>query len=94
MRCPWLKAWVAKILASPTYKAGRTAVVVTFDENDGSAGNLVSTIVVAPSVRPGATSATSFDHYSLLRTTEEMLGLPTTLGGAGSATSMRSAFNL
>jgi hypothetical protein len=36
----------------------------------------------------------TFNHYSLLRSTEEMLGIGTFLGGAASATSMRSAFNL
>jgi hypothetical protein len=34
------------------------------------------------------------DHYSLLRTTEEMLGLTTYLGEAANAVSMRSAFGL
>jgi hypothetical protein len=67
---------------------------VTFDENDGSTGNLVSTIVIAPSVIAGTRSGTSFNHYSLLRTTEEMLGLPTTLGSASTASSMRAAFHL
>lgn len=90
----WLSSWMKQVLSSPSYTAGRTAVVVTFDEDDRSGGNLVSTIVVAPGVRPGTVSSTAFDHYSLLRTTEEMLGLPTTLGNASTATSMRSAFHL
>ena len=33
------------------------------------------------------------DHYSLLRATEEMLGLPL-LGEAASATSLRSVFGI
>ena len=33
----WLESWFAKILASPTYLAGRTVVVVAWDEDDGSA---------------------------------------------------------
>jgi phospholipase C len=90
----WLSNWMTQILASPAYDAGKTAVVVTFDENDGSTGNLVSTIVIAPSVIAGTRSGTSFNHYSLLRTTEEMLGLPTTLGSASTASSMRAAFHL
>jgi phospholipase C len=90
----WLSKWMTQILASPAYTAGKTAVVVTFDENDGSAGNLVSTIVIAPSVIAGTRSGTSFNHYSLLRTTEEMLGLPTTLNASATAASMRSAFHL
>jgi hypothetical protein len=43
---------------------------------------------------PGTQSATRFNHYSLLRTAEEMLGLPNYLGGAAGATSMRSAFDV
>jgi hypothetical protein len=51
-------------------------------------------VIIAPSVRPGATSSTRFDHYSLLRTTEEMLGITNYLGGAATAPSMRSAFGM
>ncbi len=89
----WLRTWLARILAGPDYRTGRTAVVVTFDEDDNGAGNRVSTVVVAPTVRPGTRSGTAFSHYSLLRTTEEMLGLPL-LGAAASAPSMRAAFGL
>jgi hypothetical protein len=38
-------------------------------------------------------SATRFDHYSMLRTTEEMLGLGF-VGNAATAASMRGAFGL
>lgn len=89
----WLRAWLGRILSGPDYRAGRTAVVVTWDEDDHTAGNRVSSVVIAPSVRPGTRSATAFTHYSLLRTTEEMLGLPPLLA-ARSAPSMRAAFRL
>jgi phosphatidylinositol-3-phosphatase len=49
--------------------------------------------VIAPTVHPGARGGTAFTHYSLLRTTEEMLGLRL-LGNARSATSMRATFGL
>jgi phosphatidylinositol-3-phosphatase len=74
------------------YGAGRTAVFVTWDEDDGSHGNHIATLVAAPSVVPGTVSSTTFNHYSMLRTTEEMLGLGL-LGNATSAASMRNAFN-
>jgi phosphatidylinositol-3-phosphatase len=45
-------------------------------------------------VKPGTVSSTAFNHYSMLRSTEEMLGLSPLLGGAASATSMRSTFTL
>jgi phospholipase C len=90
----WLSQWLPAIFASPAYQAGRTAVFVTFDEDDSSASNTVPFIAVAPSVTPGTMTALTFDHYSLLRTTEEMLGLPTTLGSAATATSMRGQLGL
>lgn len=90
----WLQRWVPAILASPAYRAGGTLLVITFDEGEGG-GNRVATVVVSPSTRPGTTSSTAFDHYSLLRTTEELLGLPL-LGHAADPTtgSMRAAFHL
>ena len=77
----WLAGQMAQILDSPTYRAGATAVFVTWDEND-SGGTTVPTYVIAPSVPPGARVATAFTHYSLLRTTEELLGLQPMLGAA------------
>jgi phospholipase C len=89
----WLAQWVPKIVAGANYQAGDTLVVVTFDEDDGSDNNRVWTAVVAPSVIRGTRSGARFDHYSLLRTTEELLGLPT-LGGAAGAASIAPAFHL
>jgi chitodextrinase len=90
----WLANFLPKVLASPGYQAGTTAVFVTWDEDDHSDSQHVPTLVIAPSVPAGATSATAFNHYSMLRATEEMLGLTTFLGDAATATSMRSAFHL
>jgi phosphatidylinositol-3-phosphatase len=53
----------------------------------------VALLVVAPSTPRGARSDAWFTHYSLLRTTEELLGLPP-LGQAANAKSMVSAFSL
>jgi phosphatidylinositol-3-phosphatase len=89
----WLSTFLPKILNSTTYASGTTAIFLTWDEDDSSSGNQVATLVVAPTVPGGARSSTAFTHYSLLRTTEEMLGLPL-LGNATSASSMRSAFHL
>ena len=104
----WLQSEVPKILASAAYLRGKTAVFITFDEGDVGARGLVGescaanpkdqaclvpTIVIAPSVRPGKTSARPFSHYSLLKTTEKMLGTKP-LGQARRARNMRGAFNL
>lgn len=90
----WLARWVPAIVSSPSYRAGHTALFITWDENDGSAGNRVPLIVVSAAVQPGTRVSIPFTHYSLLRTTEELLGIRTYLGHAATATSMRTAFGL
>ena len=84
----WLASWLPRILATSSYRAGATAVFVVWDEPTPLAN-----VVIAPAVRPGTVSATAVDHYSLLRATEEMLGLPL-LGRAASARSLRGVFGI
>ena len=48
---------------------------------------------MSPSTPVGKRVGDPFDHYSLLRTTEEMLKLPL-LGRANGARTMRGAFRL
>ena len=96
---PFLRRWISKITSSKTYLAGRTAIFITWDEGDDFSSTLpninnIPTIVVAPSVPKGAKIATRYDHYSMLRTTEEMLGITSFLGNAASAPSMRTGFHL
>jgi phosphatidylinositol-3-phosphatase len=103
----WLADWVPRIIDSPAYRAGNTVLVVTWDEGNSGGGNDCATnttldgchipaIVVSPSTTPGTRSDVLFNHYSLLKTTEQLLGLPATLGQAAdpATTSMRGAFNL
>jgi phosphatidylinositol-3-phosphatase len=90
----WLSSFVPKLLASDEYKGGRTAVFVTWDEDDTLSDNHIPTLVIAPSVAPGTTLAERFDHYSMLRATQEMLGVGPLLGNAATAADMRAPFNL
>jgi phosphatidylinositol-3-phosphatase len=89
----WLSVEVPLILASPEYQSGTTAAFITWDENDAG-GTVVPTYVVAPSVPPGIRVAAPFSHYSLLRSSEEMLGVGPLLGAAAGAPSMRGAFHI
>ena len=89
----WLRHIVRLLTSSPAYARGTTAIVVTFDESEGG-DDRVPTFVVSPSTVPGTRASASFNHYALLRTTEDMLGLAPPLGRAKGAPSMRSAFNL
>jgi hypothetical protein len=90
----YLSSLVPKIVKTKQYRAGHTVVFITWDEDDGSTSNLIPTLVISPSTRPGTKSAKRFTHYSMLRTTEELLGLKKKLGGAAHAASMRVAFGL
>jgi hypothetical protein len=48
---------------------------------------------ISPSTKPGTRPATLCNHYSLLRTAEQLLGLPL-LGKAASYPGMTAAFHL
>jgi hypothetical protein len=100
----WLSNNLPSIFNSSEYQSGTTVVLITWDEGEGGlatncadnsfdVGCHVATIVVSPSTVPGTKSATLFNHYSLLRTTEDLLGLPE-LGLASKNASMAKAFNL
>jgi phosphatidylinositol-3-phosphatase len=89
----YLRSLLPVIFASPDYASGRLLVVLTWDEAAGDSSNHVPAIVASRRTRPGTVSGTRFTHYSLLRTTEGLLGLPL-LRNAARATSMRAAFGL
>lgn len=79
-------------MAGPDYRSGRLAIVVTADEDDGSQGNTVLTVVVHPS-RHGSLVSTPLSHLSLCRLYTEVLGVAP-LREAASAPSMAAAFHL
>ena len=98
----FLRAWMRRILASRAYAAGTTAVFVTWDEDATFEKRLcpalncdhLATLVVSPSVPLRTRSNEVFSHYSLLRTTEDLLGLKGHLGKAAFARSMAPGFHL
>ena len=102
----WLASHLPAILNSSQYRAGSTAVFITWDEGSGGypiedcddaastdTSCRVPTIVISPSTPAGTKPGTFFDHYSLLATTEQLLGLPR-LRSASSAATMTAAFHL
>jgi acid phosphatase len=90
----WLSTWVPMIVSSPAYQNGSTALFITYDTDAKNAGNQVYTAVVAPSVNPGTVVSTTYNHYAMLRTIEDLLGLSGHLGAANSAPSIAAAFHL
>lgn len=89
----WLRRIVPSILSSSQYQSRSLVLFITFDENDSMASNQIPTLVISPSTPTGKKVSTRFTHYSLLRTTESLLGL-SPLGQAKSARSMIAAFHL
>jgi phosphatidylinositol-3-phosphatase len=89
----WLQHFIPTLLATPQYQAGTTAIFIVWDESQRGNGNQVPLIVIAPSVPPGDRVPTPLNHYSLLRTTEDLLRVAH-LGAAASASSMSTAFHL
>lgn len=89
----YLAQLVPQLLATKQYRRGNTAIFITADEDEGTVENRVATFVIAPTVVPGTISGRKFTHYSLLKTTEQMLGLRQ-LRNARMARSMSRGFNL
>ena len=79
----FLSTWVPRILASPAYKADGALVVafsaVTPASPEGPTptgeGLRTGALVVSPFAQPGATDSAAYDTYSLLRSSEDLLGL-------------------
>jgi len=88
----WLHAWLPGIMAGPDFLAGRLAIVVTADEDDGSAGNQVLTVVIAPGVTHEVVTS-PLSHYSLTGLLCEVAGVPPLREAAG-APSFAEAFGL
>jgi hypothetical protein len=81
---------VREIMASKSWRQGRDAIVVTWDEDDFSdvgkpgtgccgadpGGGHVVTIVITNKGEHPITDSTPYNHYSLLRSYEDAFGLP------------------
>ena len=70
-------AWLAKNIEPYAHWAmtHNSLLIVTWDEDDGSADNRVATLFAGPMVKHG-NSAQRINHYNILRTIEEIFGLP------------------
>jgi hypothetical protein len=85
----FLAGLVPRILASPAWQHGGLLLIV-WDEDDGSSGNRVPAIVVGDGLTRHETGQ-RHDHYSLLATVEDRLGVPR-LGQAARATAFDELF--
>ncbi|MBI5658985.1 MAG: acid phosphatase [Nitrosomonadales bacterium] len=70
-------AWLAETVGpyAQWAMAHNSLLIVTWDEDDGSADNRVATLLFGPMIERGR-YAQRINHYNVLRTIEEMFGLP------------------
>jgi hypothetical protein len=102
----WLGHQLDQIVHSGAYRSGSTAVFVTWLTGNGQPRHAdclanrgfttchVATLVIAPSVRSSTSVRFPLSHYSLLKTTENLLGIKRHLGLAENARDMRVPFHL
>lgn len=86
----WLKAKVTQLMSNAAYQDGSTLIEVTFDEGSGS--NQVLTVFINPALHSKVLTG-SYNHYSLLRLNEELLG-NRLIGHSADAHDMRSELGL
>jgi phosphatidylinositol-3-phosphatase len=87
----FLASFVPKLMATPEYRSGTTVIFITWDESESDTGpNQVPLIVISPYTHRVVDNH-AYTHYSLLRTTERLLGLPL-LANARTAPSMIGRF--
>ncbi|MDB5330144.1 MAG: hypothetical protein JWP03_1295 [Phycisphaerales bacterium] len=79
-------AWLRQNLIRYAHwaRSHNSLLIVTWDEDDGSATNQVPTIFFGAHVRAGK-YAQPIDHYSVLRSIEDMYALPALGNAAGAA---------
>ncbi|MER7273970.1 alkaline phosphatase family protein [Dactylosporangium sp. NPDC000244] len=82
-------AWLRRTLGSYAdwAETHNSLLILTFDEDNGTDGNHIPTVVLGAGVRPGDRVG-RVDHYAILRTIEDAYGLPP-LGAAAQATPLK-----
>jgi hypothetical protein len=99
----WLTTFVRSVTSSAAWR-DHGVLLVTWDESDGGSSGVVNgrvvgsgggghviTLVIAPGLRRGLRVGVPYNHYSLLATVEDALGLPL-LANARKATALSAFF--
>jgi len=80
----WASTYLPKLLNSPEYQSGRTAIIITWDEGNNSS-LFVPLIVITPYTAVKQFSTVPYNHYSVLKGIQQMVGVTPLLGHAGDA---------
>lgn len=74
-------------------KNNNSILLVTFDEDDSAHNNHIATVLYGAHVAPGSSSSTTYNHYNVLRTVEDLAGLTTHAGNAATASDITGIWN-
>ncbi|MYS21257.1 Phosphoesterase family protein [Streptomyces sp. DvalAA-14] len=74
-------------------KTHNSLLVVTFDEDNSQSGNRIPTVLYGQPVKAGSSNGTTYNHYNLLRTLEDLVGTSTHAGQAASASDITGIWN-
>ena len=86
----WAKTTLSRILDGESYRAGKTLVVVVYDED-----RPVPNLLIAPTANAGSIRSRAGSHAALLKTIEEALALPILRQGQlTTAVSLRSSAHI
>jgi len=80
----WASTFIPRLLATTQYAAGKSAVIITWDEGD-SKSSQIPFIVISPYTKAGGVTNVGYNHYSTLAGVQEMLGVTPLLGHAADA---------
>jgi phosphatidylinositol-3-phosphatase len=69
----WLASWLKTVEAAPEWRTGGLAVFVTFDEDDHSAGNHITGVLMHPALS-GVRVTDRLDHRDLSASAARLLG--------------------
>ncbi len=87
----WLRSRFDPLLHNPKFADG-TLLIVTFDEGSTAGKNIVYTVLTGAGIARGAVTNQYYDHYSLLRTIEEIFGTGTLGKNDATADSIRDVW--
>ncbi|MER7843457.1 alkaline phosphatase family protein [Kitasatospora sp. NPDC096077] len=74
-------------------KSHNSLLVVTFDEDNKLSGNRIPTMVYGAHVAPGSSTATTYNHYDVLHTLEDLAGVNAHAGNSANASDITGIWN-
>ncbi len=77
----WASSFIPALLGTPEYVAGKSAIIITWDEGTSSSSQ-IPFIVISPYTKAGGVTNVLYNHYSTLAGVQEMLGVSPLLGHA------------